>query len=74
MPYDTSIEVVPILRSTLSLLEHSDYPEKDSIPILLVIDLLHDTIAALEAAKHPPAIAEPPASPPRAASAKPRPK
>lgn len=73
LPYDTSIDVVPILRSTLSLLERSIYRERDSPPILLVIDLLRDTIAELEIAKRLPDIPEPPASAPRTASAKARP-
>jgi len=72
MPYGTSIDVVPILRSTLSLLEHSEFPEKNSPPILLVIDLLRDTIAVLEIAKRPPGTAEPPECAPRAAFARTR--
>lgn len=72
MPYEACIDAVQILRSTLSLLEQSQYPEKDSPSIQFVIEALRDTIAVLEAGKFPPAKEEPTEFVARAASARTR--
>ena len=55
MPYEASIDVVQILRSTLYLLEHADYPQKGSSAIAAIVAHLRLTIAELEGgAKRPP--------------------
>lgn len=55
MPYEASIDVVQILRSTLYLLERADYPQKGSSAIAAIVGHLRLTIAELEGdAKRPP--------------------
>lgn len=49
MPYEPSIDVVQILRSTAYLLEHSDYPQRDSATIAALVLHLHQAIAGFEA-------------------------
>lgn len=53
VPYETRIDVVAILTSTLYLLEHSFYPAKDSVTIADLAAHIRRAIADLEAAKIP---------------------
>ena len=55
MSYEASIDVVPILCSTLHLLEHGRYPEKESPTIEALVLHLRQAVADLESAKRPPA-------------------
>lgn len=55
MPYETSIDAVQILRSTLYLLEHAEFPQKHCPVIEEVVLHLRQAIADLEAARLPPA-------------------
>jgi hypothetical protein len=55
MSYEAHIDVVPVLRSTLYLLERSQYPEKESPTIEALVLHLRQAIADLETAKRPPA-------------------
>lgn len=52
MPYETVIDAVQILRSTLHLLEHTDFPEKNWPTIADLVKHLHATIADLEVTRH----------------------
>jgi hypothetical protein len=51
MPYETIIDAAQILRSTLYLLEHTDFPEKNSRTIQKVVQQLQAAIADLEIAR-----------------------
>jgi hypothetical protein len=51
MPYETVIDAVQILRATLDLLEHTEFPEKNSATIRTVVEHLNAAIADLEIAR-----------------------
>ena len=51
MPYETVIDAVQILRATLDLLEHTEFPEKNSATIRTVVDHLNAAIVDLEIAR-----------------------
>lgn len=53
MPYESSIDIVQILRSTLYLLEHSLYAQKPSSTVEDLKLHISQAIADLEAAKRP---------------------
>jgi hypothetical protein len=55
MSYETHIDVVPVLRSTLYLLEHSQYPEKESRTVEALVLHLRQAIEDLETCKRLPA-------------------
>jgi hypothetical protein len=52
MPYETVIDAAQILRSTLHLLEHTQFPEKNSPTIAAVVQQLQAAIADLDIAQH----------------------
>jgi len=52
MPYEPVIDAVQILRSTLYLMENTQFPQKNSKTILAVVEQLRTAIADLEVAKH----------------------
>ncbi|HLH36162.1 MAG TPA: hypothetical protein VKX41_15935 [Alloacidobacterium sp.] len=51
MPYEIIIDAAQILRSTLHLLEHTQFPEKNSTMITNVVKQLRLAIDDLELAK-----------------------
>jgi len=51
MPYETIVDAAQILRSTLYILEHSEFPERRSKPIADVIKQLRTAVADLESSK-----------------------
>lgn len=55
MSYESNIDIVQILRSTLYLLEHAQYAERQSLTIQAIVPQIRQAIFDLEAAKHPPA-------------------
>ena len=52
MPYEPVIDAVQILRSTLYLLEHTQFPQKNSQTIRTVVKQLQTAIGDLEIARH----------------------
>lgn len=52
MPYESVIDAAQILRSTLYLLEHTQFPEKNSRTIIDVTKQLRTALLDLEIAKH----------------------
>jgi len=47
VPYRPILNIAPILKSTLHLIEHTDYPHKGHAAIELVKKALQDAIAAI---------------------------